>query len=375
VDEFLRDFAENAESFTSDFFFSAGEECYTTIDPSNQASDDLSVFNLEVGKAYSYCVRAIKQGHYMDSPYADSGERRLLTSSEAACEAHTIHWEASIHGQVTTEIDAGSIPIEDVLVSWQLMSKDGTKPLDCMGCSNSTLTNDGGTFNIKFNVNDPSLDNDSDFPVKVTFSKTSPASPEDIKHNMLCNFGMNPCPLDGYITYLSHLQFKAPLQVYDDTVVPVRGKIFIADTAYPGSEGCVIDGAEICLMHNFTFGGQKTLVCVDTERDGSYIAPVAIGATVHSIVILYNGHIFKMSDKNPLMGEEFVTILADEQFINYDYKDITKAELTIEGELTCFVVLPFLPHRFSTLGKKCHSKVTYLHFFCSVGFSFYLMNY
>ena len=90
MDEFLSDFAEDAASFTSDFFFSGSEECGMTIDPNEQATDDLSLSNLEVGKTFSYCVRAVKQGHYMDAPYSNSKERRLLTSSQAACEAHTI---------------------------------------------------------------------------------------------------------------------------------------------------------------------------------------------------------------------------------------------------------------------------------------------
>lgn len=332
MDEFLSDFAEDAASFTSDFFFSGSEECGMTIDPNEQATDDLSLSNLEVGKTFSYCVRAVKQGHYMDEPYSNSKERRLLTSSQAACEAHTIHWEASVHGKVTTEPNAGSIPIEHVLVSWQLMSKDGFTALDCAGCSGSTLTNDGGSFNMIFNVNDPSLDNDSDFPVKVTFSKSSPALPEDIKHKFVCNNGMDPCPLDGYTTYLSHLEFKTPLEVFDDTVVPVNGKVFIADTSFGASDGCAIDGAEICLLHNMTSDIQQTLVCVDTKPDGSYVAPVVIGASVYAAVVKYNGHEFHMSDKNPLTKNEFVRITAEDQFINFDYKDISKAVVTIEGK-------------------------------------------
>ena len=102
VDEFLTDFSAGAVSFTSDYYFTASTPYESLIMPELEASDDLRLTELDVGKRYAYCVRAIKQDHYMDSPYEGVNERRLLTSSEAACAAHTIAWEASIDGIVTT---------------------------------------------------------------------------------------------------------------------------------------------------------------------------------------------------------------------------------------------------------------------------------
>jgi len=331
-DEFLRDFAANASSFTSDFYFSASENCFTTIEPGTQASDDLAVSNLEVGKEYSYCVRAVKQGHYMDAPYENSEQRRLLTSSGSSCEAHKIRWEASIHGRVTTIPTAGSLPIKDVLVSWELLSKDSKKILECDNCSGSTLTNEGGTFNIEFNADHLFLDNESDFPVRVFFSKTSPG---DLKHDFLCDLGTQELcdPEEGYITYLNHLQFMAPLNVYDDTSVPVSGKVFVADTKFEGSDGCAIESVEVCLYHNMTGGWEQELVCVDTETDGSYLAPVIVGATVSYVELSYYGHTFEVTDKNPLNGEDGILISAEDQFIGFDYKDVSKAKLTVEGKL------------------------------------------
>jgi hypothetical protein len=43
VEEFLLDFAENAVSFVSDFYYSSSEACYSSINPGKQASDDLSL--------------------------------------------------------------------------------------------------------------------------------------------------------------------------------------------------------------------------------------------------------------------------------------------------------------------------------------------
>lgn len=108
VDEFLTDFTKGGVSFTSDYYYSASQPYESLIKPELEASDDLRLAELEVGKQYAYCVRAIRQDHYMDSPYEGINERRLLTSSQAACAAYTIAWEASIDGLVTTEPNAVS---------------------------------------------------------------------------------------------------------------------------------------------------------------------------------------------------------------------------------------------------------------------------
>jgi hypothetical protein len=106
VDEFLTDFSKDGESFTSDYFFSSSQPFGMPVRPELESSDDLSVSLLEVGKLYSYCVRAVRVDHYMDSPYEGGSERRILTSSASACAAHKIEWEASIDGLVTTEPNA-----------------------------------------------------------------------------------------------------------------------------------------------------------------------------------------------------------------------------------------------------------------------------
>lgn len=108
VDEFLTDFTKGGTSFTSDYYYSSSQPYNSLITPEIEASDDLRLSQLEVGRQYAYCVRAIRKDHYMDSPYEGFNDRRLLTSSAAACAAHTIKWEASIDGLVTTESNAVS---------------------------------------------------------------------------------------------------------------------------------------------------------------------------------------------------------------------------------------------------------------------------
>jgi len=106
VDEFLTDFSKGAESFTSDFFYSSSKPFGMPVKPERESSDDLRISQLEVGRKYAYCVRAVRADHYMDSPFEAVDERRILTSSSSACAAHKIEWEASIDGLVTTEPNA-----------------------------------------------------------------------------------------------------------------------------------------------------------------------------------------------------------------------------------------------------------------------------
>ena len=114
-----------------------------------------------------------------------------------------ISWEASIHGVITTEPNAGNLPIENVTVVWQIMNLDGIRKIDCSGCRGSTVTDEGGAFEIVFNENHVSFyDNETiihprhHFPVQVFFEKFSPSpstSSGMIPHKFLCNKGEDDC--------------------------------------------------------------------------------------------------------------------------------------------------------------------------------------
>ena len=161
-------------SFTHDFFFIAGEACNEIIQPMKEASDDLSMTNLVVGNTYSYCIRAVNPIHYMDHPLDIDDEGRVLSSSGKSCIEHTIKWESSIHGKITTEPNAGKLPIEGVTTAYSLMKNENrTLPLECDGCSGIVKTKKGGTFEIVFNVDHPAMKdkNLDEFPVKLEFEK------------------------------------------------------------------------------------------------------------------------------------------------------------------------------------------------------------
>ena len=186
-------------------------------------------------------------------------------------------------------------------MTWNLLDTDH-KPLECDGCSGTDVTGESGNFKITFNVHHEHLmgKNDDDIPVRIFFEKTSPGSPNDIKHEFLCEDGTIVCDPDkGNIVYLSHLDFKEPLHIYDDTGVPFEGKVFIQDTVHGSLEGCAISGVKICLFHNSTVKGiEEQLVCVDSDPFGKYLAPVVIGSRVDSVLVMYHEHTFVKSAKN-----------------------------------------------------------------------------
>lgn len=323
VEEFLSDFSDRADSFTSDFYFSAAEECFTTIEPGIEASDDLSLSNLIVGERYSYCVRAIGSSHYMDAPFALSNERRVITSSLSACDSHTIAWESSIHGQITTAKNAGYLPIEDATIRWELLDKDDhTRVLDCDGCSGEAFTDDGGLFKVQIQALDDSLDNDSAIPVRLHFEKTSQGT---IFHEFLCNDGEIPCPSEGFVIFLNHLTFDAPLHIIDDTSIPFSGKVTIADT-----NGCTLSNVEVCAMYNDTSGVEEELVCVESDSDGLYSLPVVIGATINRLDFAYKKHDFEAKSTDKDFGSGIVISAEDAPYNDYDFEDVTKTKLRVE---------------------------------------------
>jgi hypothetical protein len=324
VEEFLLDFAESAGSFVSDFYFSAAEDCNTIISPEREASDNLSVSKLFVGKKYSYCVRAVGEPHYMDAPFSLSTERRLLTSSLSSCDAHYIHWEASIHGKVTTLLNTGGLPIEDTIIRWELLDKDNhSRVLVCDNCSGLAISDDGGLFRIHIKALESSLDNISGIPVRLFFEKKSPG---DIEHVFLCDDGEILCPESGYIIYLNHLTFEAPLHVFDDTSIPFSGKVTIADT-----NGCPLSDVTVCAMYNDPLSGiAEEINCVETDVDGIYKIPIVLGSRVDYLNFAYYEHVFEQvsADKNFTGGILITT--EDAPYVDYDFQDVTKGKLRVE---------------------------------------------
>ena len=255
------------------------------IAPLDKAMDDQRISKLTVGYTYIYCIQAgSDSGTYMPSPYDTTKGSVDLNHSERNCLPHTIRWEGSYAGIVTTEPHAGTLPVDKVEISYQLLSLD-FEELNCNGCSGRTKTTAGGSFFIEFNVDHPYLKGvtyKDEIPVRILFSKTTEGV-NPIPHSFLCNWGEDVC--DNRPLYLKHLEFDKILHIYDSTQVLFTGTVYIQDTAYPGARGCGVSGAEVALMHMSTDGQEEELVRVKTDASGYYEANVVLGSVITEVKI------------------------------------------------------------------------------------------
>ena len=332
----LEEFARNigtATSFAPNFFVTSADTCDSAkISPGLSSADDLKLSRLEVGAIFAYCVRATNTQQYMDSPYDASEGSIALKASDNTCASHTIHWESSVSGLITTEPNAGSLAIEEVKVTWQLLS-DEFEDLVCDGCSGETETTAGGSFEFQFNVVHPYLNgmNDAEVPVKLFFTKTTNGI-QSIEHIFLCNEGQDICdPDEGFIFYLKHLHFKTPLHIYDDTSIPFSGRIIVYNTAFEGSTGCPISKANVCIQHLNALKILEDLICRESDANGYYEAPVIIGSIVHNIVIHSYNHKFERTFENKIEYSQGLKISAGGFYTQNDFMDMDKTKLSVEG--------------------------------------------
>jgi hypothetical protein len=222
----------------------------------------------------------------------------------------------------------GSLPVGGVTISWQLLSREDLTPLDCEGCFNSTIATDGGAFHIVFNVEHSKLynSNDEEIPIRLYFSKVTNGT----THQFLCNNGLDDCDSEnGHLVYLSHLQFKKPLKIYDGTVIPFSGRILIADTAHDDSDGCGVENAKICLVHYSIEGVKIDLVCGDSELDGSFLLFVVLGSTIHDVEIIFFGHAFIPTASNSNDYSSFL-IKENTNYTDNDFEDVSMARLSVD---------------------------------------------
>ena len=336
-DESMEEFAKVAGTSVTtapDFYHSQADTCdFSILNPGLQATDDLKISRLPVLHTFAYCVSAVNAVKYMDSPYDATEGSVALSSSENTCVPHTIRWQASIAGLITTLPSAGSLPIENVTISWHLFSRD-LERLECDGCSGTVYTSEGGAFDIDISVAHPSLKglDHHELPVQIFYQKTSNGGANSIEHVFLCNHGEDICDNEvGNFMYLRHLFFNEQLHIYDDTSLPFTGRVIVYDTPYPGSAGCPIQNAEVCLFRNRTVDVSEELVCVETDPNGEFSAPVVIGSIITDVQIHYNNHDFVMSYENNWEYKKGISISPDGFYANNDFIDISKSKLNIEG--------------------------------------------
>lgn len=159
--------------------------------------------------------------------------------------------EASVIFKVTLKKESGSEPVEGVKVMWELFSPDGSESLGKSVTNKPLITPKNGLVGpIKLKVNSTTpggilLDEDSQLQLKTQFIKQS----HDTSHTFLCEDETKECPKSGFVTYLSHLDFRELVHVADATTVRMRGRVFAgqkSEGVIRGTE-CALSGVEVCL--------------------------------------------------------------------------------------------------------------------------------
>ena len=112
--------------------------------------------------------------------------------------------ETSVNVIVTTKRMAGSLPVNETLISWQLVHIHGDTPTTLM--RGQTKTGDNGLAHISLKV-DPSqlssdavnINDDTQLALVVVPSKMSDGSNNEIiYHHYLCDDETFECPGSGY---------------------------------------------------------------------------------------------------------------------------------------------------------------------------------
>lgn len=327
------------------------------ISPLEKAMDDQRISKLIVGYTYIYCIQAGSDlGTYMPSPYDTTKRSVDLNHSERNCLPHTIRWEGSYAGIVTTEPHAGTLPVDKVEITYQLLSLD-FEELNCNGCSGKTETTAGGSFFIEFNVDHPYLKGvtyKDEIPVRILFSKTTKGI-NPIPHSFLCNWGEDVC--DRRPLYLKHLEFDKILHIYDSTQVLFTGTVYVQDTAYPGARGCGVSGAEVALMHMSTNGQEEELVRVSTDASGYYEANVVLGTVVTEVKVMYHSHEFVQAKHNWNNYREGLLIEDGKLYNGNDFEDIAKSKMKLEiAGGNCDLNLGIAETMISIMGCKWRGK-------------------
>ena len=308
------DDTKRKSSFSGNYYYFAEKQCTAgnlgdVVEPGQAVTDNLKTAQLLVGNRYRYCVRAVARFY--------AGESH---SSDETCTIHKVRWQASLAGEVTTAPEYGGVPIEDVAVSWELMNADQTIVIT----KGEKITSKAGMFTIAFDESHNSLDTYSKFPVRIKYAKTTIVGNTTIRHQFLCNDGNLDCTDDGMIVYLKHLDFDAPIASYDNSSIPVRGRVNIWEP-----DGCPLIGAKVCLKMKHARYEETLGACVETNFNGDYVLPATIGSTV-GIEVNFHRHEIPKAPENVLDYGKGIFIDVNKRYERNDFIDMSKALLDVD---------------------------------------------
>ena len=322
-------------SFAPSYFFYSTSECGLQLRPGRNFADDLSLSRLDVSATYMYCSEAIAP-NYMASEYIYNPNR---VSSDPACQTVIIAWEASISGLITSKADTGSIPIQSVVISWQLMDPyNETVVMNCTSiqsiCSGSYTTDTSGSFKAEFWADEPQyrLTRTDPIPVLVTFYRSF----DNQSDTFLSNNEQTMIPPSGMIIFLKHLEFDRSLFIVDASTVAFTGSVFVRNTSFGSKYGCPVVQAKVCAFESKTMTGGSTqnfqLACHETNSDGLFNLPLPIGAIVHNVTVSYYDHEFSVASNNPFADQYKNGLVIDPRNTYYDnnFVDLTVAPVALD---------------------------------------------
>ena len=212
--------------------------------------------------------------------------------------------------------------MKDVTISWVLFNADNS-----VVTANYMKTPEDGTIHIKFQLDGSDFVNDELYRLGLRAEKQT----GNITHTFLCDDETRACQNGETAIYIRHLEFDKKVNFADDSSIPIKGKVIIADTKDDSvPDGCTIQGATVCLLRRVGRDMADTGICTETDYTGQYELPATIGSTV-SLSVSYSNHTFQaVSDIVRKELDEGVLIESTKVYNNVDFEDTNKTQLIID---------------------------------------------
>lgn len=307
---------ENGEvdAISPTYFHTSIDTCGEEMMPGEQYADNLFRSKLPVGSHQTYFVQAVGPGNSLGRYVGTSASMR-----------HQVAWEASIDGIVTLPKYAGSIPVQNVEVSWELHGPNGVIEFGTI------TTGPSGRYFIEMKSEDEDLYTDvdtgidRDFEVRITYFKRT----NEMVHTFMCQDEEFLCSNERYTSvYLKHLDFDIEHSAHDMSSKALSGSVKIDD-----ANGCPIVGAEVCIEISGQNGVLQSRSCVDSDGNGDF----SLGAPIESrvtILVEYHRHTFELSELEDHEIERVADgfkikepIHVDGDYTGFNFMDVQEAQL------------------------------------------------
>jgi len=301
---FFRRTADARISISDDYIFKAEEKCGQRHRP-QFVHEDIKDAGLSLGTELQYCMASI----------GNTGALMKYVSAES-CFGTQVMFETMITGRVATSRDKGDMSMKGARIDWRCGSQTG-----------SQATNAEGIYKIH-------LITDKIDALEEEMELSISGQTGNVTHKYLCD---KVIPCASKTIKVKHLVFDHVVDFIDDTVNPLSGFVYIANTEHRGLDnGCPLSEVTVCL-HSYP-DTDTIFTCVNTTHTGEYLLPAVIGTTV-AIELTYikeDLHDFMRVGASPagngtdIDDVEHWLIDAESTYEFIDYSDITTAEMRVE---------------------------------------------